>query len=206
MTFKGRSWRSSCFLPVIGDSSLPAVGAGALPNTPPTKTACTIRTKKRHSTPRAIRRGYRLARNAPMRGVAVSMFLAPSKYMDTGTVCAVPNQTGGEVFWHPRFFAPRDASILRGPAQPAGLAHARLQLHGARAVFDPPLAALLRTFRWSSFLPGTYLTGIIASMIAPAKSIYGRESLHPICPISIPEGYATIAHRLSVILLHLYNY
>lgn len=47
-------------------------------------------------------------------GVAVSMFLAPSKYMDTGTVCAVPNQTGGEVFWHPRFFSPRDAGILHG--------------------------------------------------------------------------------------------
>lgn len=35
-------------------------------------------------------------------GLAVSMFLAPRKYMATGIVCAVPYQTGGEVFWHHR--------------------------------------------------------------------------------------------------------
>lgn len=61
-------------------------------------------------------------------GVAVSMFLAPSKYMATGTVCAVPNQTGGEVLWHPRFSPPRDAGVVQGLLRLL-VSRMRVQLH-----------------------------------------------------------------------------
>ncbi|KAF8960368.1 sec24-related protein [Flammula alnicola] len=99
---------------VLFQTTLPNVGAGALPLTPPSETTLydTDKEKTLHS-PRDST-WISIGEECADEGVGVSMFLAPSKYMDTGSVCVVSNLTGGEVFWHPRFVLERDAAIVRG--------------------------------------------------------------------------------------------
>jgi len=93
---------------------LPTVGAGALPLTPPSETALydTDKEKTLH-TPRSDTWNL-IADECSEEGVGVSIFLAPSRYMDTGSICVVSTQTGGEVFWHPRFVPKRDGPMVEG--------------------------------------------------------------------------------------------
>ncbi|KAF8183126.1 sec24-related protein [Pholiota molesta] len=99
---------------VIFQASLPNLGAGALPLAPPSEHTMydTDKEKALHTprNPTWISIGEECAEE----GVAVSLFLAPNKFMDTGSVCVVPNQTGGDVFWHPRFLPARDAPVVQG--------------------------------------------------------------------------------------------
>ncbi|KAH9478696.1 Protein transport protein Sec24D [Psilocybe cubensis] len=99
---------------VLFHSALPTVGAGELPLTPPAETALydTDKEKTLHS-PRSGT-WISIAEECAEHGVAVSMVLAPSKYMDTGSVCIVATRTGGDVFWHPRFVPERDGPVVQG--------------------------------------------------------------------------------------------
>lgn len=99
---------------IIFQATLPKVGAGALPAAPPSETDFydTDKEKSLHA-PRSTD-WISVAEECAEEGLGVSMFLAPNKYMDTGSVCVVPNVTAGEVFWHPRFMPERDGFIMQG--------------------------------------------------------------------------------------------
>ncbi|KAF5379180.1 hypothetical protein D9615_005981 [Tricholomella constricta] len=45
-------------------------------------------------------------------GIGVSMVLAPSKFMDIGSIGAVASLTGGDLFYHPRFDQARDEADI----------------------------------------------------------------------------------------------
>jgi len=98
---------------VLFQSTLPTVGAGALSPTPPLESSLydTDKEKSLHAPRSPI--WISIAEECAEEGVGVSMFLAPNKYMDTGSVAVVANLTGGEIFWHPRFIADRDAVLVQ---------------------------------------------------------------------------------------------
>lgn len=98
---------------VLFQSNLPTVGAGALPLSPPSESALydTDKEKSLHAPRNST--WISIAEECAEEGVGVSMFLAPNKYMDTGSVAVVANLTGGEIFWHPRFVAHRDAEMVQ---------------------------------------------------------------------------------------------
>lgn len=98
---------------VLLHSTLPTVGAGELPLTPPAETTLYDTDKER--TLHAPRSGtwISIAEECAEHGVAVSMVLAPGKHMDTGSVCIVATRTGGDVFWHPRFVPARDGPVVQ---------------------------------------------------------------------------------------------
>ena len=99
---------------VLFQSNLPTVGAGALPLSPPSESAFYDTDKEKLLHAPRDPTWISIAEECAEEGVGVSMFLAPNKYMDTGSVAIVANLTGGEIFWHPRFVANRDATLVQG--------------------------------------------------------------------------------------------
>ncbi|KAJ3513513.1 hypothetical protein NLJ89_g2903 [Agrocybe chaxingu] len=97
---------------VVFQSALPTVGAGALPPTPPAESAMydTDKEKALHAPREST--WISIAEECAEEGVGVSMFLAPGRYMDVGSVGVVSTLSGGELFWHPRYVPERDYSMF----------------------------------------------------------------------------------------------
>lgn len=97
---------------VFFTATLPSIGAGAVPNTPPAEQDL-YDTDKEVSLhlPRSAT-WMTIGEECAEEGVGVSMFLAPRKFMDVGSVSVVSTLTGGELFWHPKFLRERDEPIV----------------------------------------------------------------------------------------------
>ncbi|PPQ66006.1 hypothetical protein CVT24_011950 [Panaeolus cyanescens] len=98
---------------IVFQSTLPTLGAGALPTTPPPENDYydTDKEKLLHA-PRSPT-WLAIADECVEAGITVSLFLAPEKYMDVGSVSVVSKQTGGGMFWFPRFVPGRDSAVMK---------------------------------------------------------------------------------------------
>lgn len=98
---------------VFFHATLPSIGAGAVPITPPAEQDL-YDTDKEVSLhlPRSAT-WMSIGEECAEEGIGISMFLAPNKFMDVGSVSVVSTMTGGELFWHPKFLKSRDGHIIR---------------------------------------------------------------------------------------------
>ncbi|KAL1672299.1 sec24-related protein [Schizophyllum commune] len=93
---------------VVFQAGLPGVGMGALSGTPNEQEAWAG--EKEYTLHRPAHALWpRLAERCVQCGVGVSLFLAPSRPVGVGSLATLPNLTGGDMFFHPRFDYPLDA-------------------------------------------------------------------------------------------------
>ncbi|TFK34422.1 hypothetical protein BDQ12DRAFT_689579 [Crucibulum laeve] len=102
---------------IVFQSVLPTTGAGALGSLPPAEADVLDTNKEKHLHNPRDKIWLDIGEECIEEGVGVSMFLAPSKYMDIGSIGAVSSTTGGELFYHPRFDPARDTSALNSQIQ-----------------------------------------------------------------------------------------
>lgn len=97
-------------------STLPNVGQGALQSTKAEPELFDTDKEKALFKPRDLS-WLDIGEELAQEGIGVSMFLAPNRYMDIGSVGAVASQTGGELFVHPRFEVERDGVVFESQLQ-----------------------------------------------------------------------------------------
>ena len=95
-------------------STLPTIGYGALPSSEPTPiNEIATDSEPIFHKPRSPA-WPSLGADCALQGVGVTLFLAPSRFIDIATISTVANGTGGSIFFHPRFEQIRDGSALKG--------------------------------------------------------------------------------------------
>ncbi|WFD31439.1 COPII coat Sec23p-Sfb3p heterodimer component [Malassezia sp. CBS 17886] len=96
-------------------STIPTVGPGKLKHREDTKLYGTDNEKNLFTAqdPFYVRAGEELA----MAGVGVNMFLFPSQFINVATLGHLTGETGGELFFHPRFDPVRDGSRVVAEVQ-----------------------------------------------------------------------------------------
>lgn len=95
-------------------SILPTIGYGALPSVEPTPQNDTpTDSEPIFHKPRSPA-WPSLGADCALQGVGVTLFLAPSRFMDIASISTVANTTGGSIFFHPRFEQVRDGSVFKG--------------------------------------------------------------------------------------------
>lgn len=95
---------------------LPITGIGALPGVPHESELYDTDKEKTLHKPRDVA-WLEIGEELAEEGIGVSMFLAPSKFMDIGSVSAVVGQTGGQLSFYPRFDPSRDGVALESQFQ-----------------------------------------------------------------------------------------
>ena len=141
MFLKGRSWRSSCFLPVITTSH-----RGWRTPEHPSPRKQYVRHGQRKDTPRPAQFDVDIDRRGMRRGRRRREHVSRAQQIHGhrhGVRCAQPDGRRGVLAPAVLLAARRGHSAW--PAEPAGITYARVQLHGARAVLDWYVTALPAT-------------------------------------------------------------
>ena len=141
MLFTGRSWRSSCFLPVI----IARHWGRRTPEHTSTRKQH-VRHGQRKDSPRPAQFNVDIDRRGMRRGRRRREHVSRAQQIHGhrhGVRCAQPDGRRGVLAPAVLLAARRGHSAW--PAEPAGITYARVQLHGARAVLDWYVTALPAT-------------------------------------------------------------
>ncbi|KAG9221872.1 COPII coat Sec23p-Sfb3p heterodimer component [Pleurotus ostreatus] len=101
---------------IMFQSCMPTVGPGALKGTPDEQKLYDSDKEKTLFTPRD-KWWLDLGESCVDEGVAISMFLGMSRYIDVGSIGAVASLSGGEIYYHPRFEPLRAGPLLDAQLQ-----------------------------------------------------------------------------------------
>jgi len=96
---------------IVFQSTLPSIGPGALPAAPQEDTLYGTAEEMSLHKPRD-KLYLDVAEECIDDGVGVTLFLAPNQYMDIGSVGALANVTGGDIYFHPRYEGERDRDVM----------------------------------------------------------------------------------------------
>ncbi|RXW18670.1 hypothetical protein EST38_g7189 [Candolleomyces aberdarensis] len=96
---------------VVFQSTIPKIGPGALPDPPSEDSMYGTSEEMSLHKPRD-KIWLDIAEECIDDGVGVTLFLAPSSYIDVGSIGALASVTGGEIFFHPRYDPSRDSMVL----------------------------------------------------------------------------------------------
>ncbi|KAF8815725.1 sec24-related protein [Phlegmacium glaucopus] len=99
---------------IVFQSTLPTIGYGALPSLQPTSVnESSTDSEPIFHKPRSPA-WPSLGADCALQGIGVTLFLAPSRFIDIASISTVASRTGGDIFFHPRFERIRDGDVLKG--------------------------------------------------------------------------------------------